>query len=68
MDENWEILTSFFAREWREIGHSRGALRRLRGFPSEDALMRALLLHVAQGYSLRETTAVARTAGSPKSS
>lgn len=63
MDENWEILTSFFPKGWREVGHSCGALSRLRGFPSEDALMRTLLLHVAQGYSLRETTTVARAAG-----
>ncbi len=63
MHENWEVLTSFFPEGWRQIGRSCGAVSRLRGFRSEDALMQTLLLHVAQGYSLRETTTVARAAG-----
>lgn len=63
MNENWEVLTSLFPDGWREVGHACGALRRLRGFRSAEALMRTLLLHVAQGYSLRETTTVARAAG-----
>jgi hypothetical protein len=33
---------------------------RLRGFRSVDALRRTLLLHVARGYSLRETVVRAR--------
>jgi len=32
-----------------------GAVERLRGFPSPDVLLRMLMLHVARGYSLRET-------------
>jgi len=32
-----------------------GAVSRLRAFPSPDALLRMLLLHMARGYSLRET-------------
>jgi hypothetical protein len=32
-----------------------GAVERLRGFSSPDVLLRMLMLHVAQGYSLRET-------------
>lgn len=63
MDENWQILISFFPDGWRELGRSSGALRRLRGFRSEDDLMRVLLLHVAQGYSLRETAVLAGAAG-----
>lgn len=38
-------------------------MSRLRGGRSEDDLLQVLLLHVAQGYSLRETTTVARAAG-----
>jgi len=63
MDENWDVLTSLFPEGWRELGRTCGALRRLRGFSSEDDLMRTLLLHVAQGYSLRETVTVAKAAG-----
>ncbi len=39
-----------------------GAVERLRGFPSPDLLLRTLLLHVARGYSLRETVARAKLA------
>ena len=39
-----------------------GAVRRLRGFQSLDVLMRVLMLHVARGYSLRETVVRARLA------
>jgi hypothetical protein len=34
----------------------------LRGFPSADLLLRMLLLHVARGYSLRETAVQAKLA------
>lgn len=39
-----------------------GAVERLRGFPSPDVLLRVLMLHVARGYSLRETVVRARLA------
>ena len=39
-----------------------GAVERLRGFPSPDVLLRMLMLHVAQGYSLRETVVRAKLA------
>jgi len=39
-----------------------GAVRRLRGFQSPDVLLRVLMLHVARGYSLRETVVRARLA------
>jgi hypothetical protein len=45
------------------MGRSSGAVRRLRGFPSLDALLRALPLHVGCGWSLRETAVQAKLAG-----
>ena len=39
-----------------------GAIERLRGFPSADVLLRMLMLHVARGYSLRETVVRAKLA------
>jgi len=39
-----------------------GAVERWRGFPSPDVLLRTLLLHVAKGYSLRETVVRAKLA------
>jgi hypothetical protein len=38
------------------------AVQRLRGFPSPDGLLRMLMLHVARGYSLRETVVCAKLA------
>jgi hypothetical protein len=45
------------------MGRSSGAVRRLRSFPSLNALLRALLLHVGCGWSLRETAVRAKLAG-----
>ena len=45
------------------MGRSSGAIRRLRGFPSLEALLRTLLLHVGCGWSLRETAVQAKLAG-----
>jgi len=39
-----------------------GAVERVRGFSSPDVLLRTLMLHVAWGYSLRETVVRARLA------
>ena len=39
-----------------------GAVERLRGFPSPEVLLRVLLLHVARGYSLRETVVRSKVA------
>ena len=39
-----------------------GAVQRLRGVPSPDVLLRMLMLHVARGYSLRETVVHAKLA------
>ncbi len=60
LDENWNTVLSLLPTNWREMGHDYGAVQRLRGIPSEEALLRLLLIHVAKGYSLRETTAIAK--------
>jgi len=39
-----------------------GAVKRLRGFQSPDVLLRMLMLHMARGYSLRETVVRAKLA------
>lgn len=61
--EDWEVLLWLFPAEWRQLGRSSGAVRRLRGFSSLDALLRTLLLHVGCGWSLRETAVQAKLAG-----
>jgi hypothetical protein len=61
-ETNWQTLVSFFPSNWKELATETRAHVRLRGFRSVDALMRTLLLHVARGYSLRETGVRARLA------
>lgn len=62
-DESWNVLLSLFPSGWQDQARRSGAVERLRGFESIDDLMRTLLLHVAQGCSLRETAVRAKAAG-----
>ena len=62
-DENWAILLSLLPPEWAQLAAQSGAVERLRGFASIEAVLRTLLLHVGRGYSLRETAVQARLAG-----
>jgi Transposase DDE domain len=61
-EENWKVLASLFPAGWRQMAWHSGAVARLRRFPSPDALLRMLMLHVAQGYSLRESVVRAKLA------
>jgi hypothetical protein len=61
-ETNWQTLVSFFPPNWKHLATETRAQVRVRGFRSVDALMRTLLLHVARGYSLRETAVRARMA------
>jgi hypothetical protein len=61
--ENWPILCTFLPKEWREMARSTGALRRARDVPDAESLLRLLLMHVANGYSLAETAVRARQLG-----
>jgi hypothetical protein len=60
---DWSVLLGLFPVDWRDLGRSSGAVRRLRGFSSLDAVLRTLLLHVGCGWSLRETAVQAKLAG-----
>ncbi len=61
--EDWQVLLSLFPAGWEQEGRSSGAVKRLRGFDSVEALLRTLLLHVGCGWSLRETAVRAKLAG-----
>jgi hypothetical protein len=63
MDEDWKLLTSFFPENWRELAVTTNALKGLRKNKSEDKLLRTLLIHLACGYSLRETSVRAKRSG-----
>ena len=63
LQEDWRILLGLFPADWEDLGRSTGAVTRLRGFESLEALLRTLLLHVGRGWSLRETAVQAKLAG-----
>jgi Transposase DDE domain len=63
LDEDWRVLLGLFPSGWQELGRNTGAVTRLRGFDSLEALLRTLLLHVGCGWSLRETAVQAKLAG-----
>jgi hypothetical protein len=62
-EEDWRILISLFPEGWQEQARQAGALERQRGITSPEILLRLFLLHVARGYSLRETVLRARESG-----
>jgi hypothetical protein len=61
-EEDWNVLASLLPAGWQQMAWQSGAIERLRGFPSPDVLLRTLMLHVARGYSLRETVLRAKLA------
>jgi hypothetical protein len=63
LDEDWDVLASFFPANWRETAVRTRALKGLRKDKSVEDLLRTLLIHLGCGYSLRETVVRAREAG-----
>lgn len=61
--ENWRIVAHFLPTGWVEHARRSGALRRARGIPDAERLLRLLLIHVAVGCSLTETAVRARQLG-----
>jgi hypothetical protein len=61
-EENWGVMASLFPTGWQEMALQSSAFERLREFSSPGVLLRTLLLHVARGYSLRETAVRAKLA------
>lgn len=62
LDESWAVLQTMFPSNWRELAkETKAVTRRLRNFESIESVMRTLLLHIANGYSLRETIARAKS-------
>jgi hypothetical protein len=61
VEESWNVLVTLLPTGWQQMAWRSGAVQRLRGFPSPDVL-RVLMLHVARGYSLRETVVRAKLA------
>jgi len=53
--EDWQIVLRVLPSGWQDKGRELGALRRHREFPDAATLLRVLLIHLAEGCSLRET-------------
>lgn len=61
--DDWPILTRFLPEGWEAKATQLGALVRKRKIQSAETLLRVLLIHLADGKSLRTTATYAREAG-----
>ena len=62
VEEDWDLLVSFFPVNWKHLARLSGALKGLRQDTSEENLLRVLMLHVGCGFSMRETVVRAKQA------
>lgn len=60
---DWSVVMGMLPAGWQAKAVELGAVRRLRGFKSVEALLRVLLIHLADGCSLRTTAAIASEGG-----
>lgn len=61
-DEDWELLTTFFPTDWKQLARTTGALKGLRQDKGEENYLRVLMLHFGCGLSIRETVTRAKQA------
>ena len=61
--DDWEIVQRLLPEHWQAKARELGALRRCREFPDAQTLLRVLLIHLAEGCSLRETAVRAAQGG-----
>ena len=62
--ENWQCLQRFLPAGWKDMARTLGAWRRRpRSIPTTEALLRLLLIHLADGCSLREAVVRAEQGG-----
>jgi transposase len=61
-DDNWEAVRGFLPTGWEMKAKNLGALLRQRNVKDPESLLRLLLIHLADGCSLRETVVRARQA------
>jgi len=63
LGSDYEYLLTFMPEGWQAKAKELGALRRCRKIPDAATLLRILLLHLAEGHSLRTTAALVREGG-----
>lgn len=61
--DDWAVIRQFLPTGWQRQARRLGALRRVRQIRGPTLLLRALLVHLAGGYSLVETATRLREAG-----
>ena len=61
--EDWSVLVSHLPNGWEAMARETKAIQRTRGFGTPEALLRTLLIHLAEGCSLRETAVRAAEGG-----
>jgi hypothetical protein len=61
--DDWQVICRFLPSGWEEAARRLGAMHRARGIPNAEVLLRGLLVHLADGCSLKETALRARQAG-----
>ena len=62
-EEDWAVLLALFPEGWDRQAKETGAMARQCGIKVPETLLRLFLLHVARGYSLRETAVRAKESG-----
>ena len=60
LNEDWEILSTFFPVGWNDQAKKLGAFSRARNIKSSNVLLQILLIHLVEGCSLRETVTRAK--------
>jgi len=60
VENDFDYLCTFLPKGWEQQAKVMGALRRCRKIPDSRILLRILLIHLAEGCSLRETALRAR--------
>jgi hypothetical protein len=61
--QDWDVVMEMLPAQWEAKAVELGAVQRLRGFDSVGSLLRVLLIHLADGCSLRETAVRASAGG-----
>lgn len=61
--QDWDVVMQMLPAQWEAKALELGAVRRLRGFDSVASVLRVLLIHLADGCSLRETAVRASAGG-----
>lgn len=61
--DEWQLVCDLLPEGWEQKARELGAVRRRRGVGSAEVLLRVLLMHLADGCSLKETSTRAMVAG-----